>query len=172
MTFNLPRTYFFVGQVSYYALRVAVGMVSHVDLPLDNLMAALTMSASAEVLAAMGTSISISGLTKATRLPDESNGVLEQGEQHRLQKQGYAALCEFMQKLETPPATLCCGIRGRCSTCGSTQRNNCYCVSWRDEMVRVRNGKGGLVWVKKANEAAYKEKICREADWSVVSTDA
>lgn len=41
-------------QVSFYALRVPVGMVSHVDLPLDDLLAALVNSAPTEVLGGYG----------------------------------------------------------------------------------------------------------------------
>lgn len=148
-------------QVSLKALRVAVGLVAHVDLPLDDLLAAFTLSVSTEVLGAMGTNIPIADLTEATPLLDESTGADEQRQRHRLQKEGYAALCRFMQILETPP-TSSCGWRFRCSSCRSNQRNDCGCVSWKDEMVRVRNGKGGLVWVKKTNERAYKAKISRE----------
>lgn len=147
--------------MSFYALRVAVGMVSHVDLPLDDLLAALVNSASGELLGAMGTTISVpaSGLTEATPLPNEST----EADQHpqRLQKESYEALGQFLQKVESPPRS-CCGLRSsRCCSCGFTRRDGCDCISWRDEMVRVRNGKGGVVWVKQANVAAYKEKIDR-----------
>ena len=151
--------------MSFYAFRVAVGMVSNVDLPLDDLLAALVMSASTELLGTTEASIPAPSLTEATPLPDGWAGVEERQEQQRLQKQGYEALCKFMQRAESP-STACCGYRPRCSTCGSARRTDCACVNWRDEMDRVPNGKGGLVWVKKSNKAAYKEKIDREAAWS------
>lgn len=157
--------------MSFYALRVAVGMVSHVDLPLDDLLAALVATASADVLDAMGTSVSVPRLTESTPLPNDLTGVEAKQQLQRMHREGYAALCEFMQREESP-SSLCCGLRFQCATCGSTQSNDCGCVSWRDEMVRVRNGKGGLVWVKKTNKAAYEEKTKREAERCRTATDA
>lgn len=151
--------------MSLYALRVAVGMVSNVDLPLDGIMSALTMSASSEVLGAMGTSIPSPCMIESTPLPDDSTGVKVQRQGQGPHKEGYAALCRVMQRLETPP-TSCCGLRFRCSSCGSTQRDDCGCVSWREEMVRLQNGRGGLVWVKRTNETAYRAKISREVELS------
>lgn len=148
-------------QVSFYALRVAVGLVSHVDLPLDDLLAALTQSASDEVLSATDGSIFVPGFTEGTPLLDESAGVAEREQRQRLQEAGYAALCRFMEKVETPSSSCCRPLQ--CSSCGSSLRNRCICVSWRGEMVRVRNGRGGLVWVKRTNETDYKEKTRLEA---------
>ena len=105
----------------------------------------------------MGTGVSVADLAENTPLPSES----PEAGQHlqRLESEGYAALGRFTLRVESPPNS-CCGIfSSDCSSCGSTRRNECDCVSWRDEMVRVGNGKGGLVWVKRANAAAYKQKI-------------
>ncbi|CAM9330189.1 unnamed protein product [Laminaria digitata] len=145
-------------QVSLCALRMAVGMVSHVDLPLNDVVAALVKSASTEVLGAMPTGISARGQTQATLLPTESTT----GEvpPQKLQEEGYAALCHFMHGVEN--AMSCGGRRFKFFTCGSCTQIDPTCVNWRDEMVRVRNGKGGVVWVKKANEVAYREKIMAE----------
>lgn len=152
-----------IAQVSLLALRVAVGMVSHVDLPLDDLLAAVVRSASTEMLDGVRMSTSASGHTAATpSFRTSAEGDREQ-EPQRLQKDAYTAMCKFMQRFENPP-TRCCGSRFRCSTCGSTRSSDCYCVSWRAGMVRVQNGKGGLVWVKNTNEEAYAEKIAREAE--------
>lgn len=56
-------------------MRVAVGRVSHVNLPLDGLPAALVASASTDVLDAMGTSVSVPRLTESTPQPNELTGV-------------------------------------------------------------------------------------------------
>lgn len=153
----------YIVQVTLFALRVAVGMVSHVDLPLNDLLAAVVRSASTEVLGAMGTRIFASTLADAAQLRTESTGVERQPPPERLQKEGYLALCRFMQAAERP-STACCGTRFQCFSCGSVSHRNCVCISWRDQMVRVPNGKGGLVRVKRANEAAYTEKVRHEAE--------
>lgn len=146
--------------MTLYALRVAVGMVSHVDLPLNDVVAALVNSASTEVLGAWATSISAPGLTEATLLPTGStDGDVPP---QKLQEEGYAALCRFMQRVENE-STSRSGLRFKCFSCGSSKQNDPACESWRDKMVRVRNGKGGVVWVKTANEEAYTAKIAAEA---------
>lgn len=145
-------------------LRLAVGAVSHVDLPGNQYLAALANSVSTELLGAMGTSIPISDLTTAASslLEESAEGEL-QPPPKALQEKGYLAACQFMQTMENPPTT-CCISRFRCTTCGSTRHKDCFCISWRDVMVRVPNGKGGVAWVKKANMAAYVEKIKLEAE--------
>lgn len=149
-------------QTTLFAVRVAVGAVSHVDLPLNDLLAAVVKSASTEALGAMRTNVSASGPTGGDNpLFDASKGGVYQPPSERLQKEGYLALCQFMQRMESP-STACCGARFQCPSCGSTRSGDCVCVSWREGMVRVPNGKGGLVWVKKVNEVAYAEKIARE----------
>ena len=153
------------GQVTLHTLRVIGGAVFHVDLPLDDLLGAVVKSAATELMGAMGPSISVLGLTLSTPLPNESTGTEEQQRMRRMQEESYAAMCRFMKGVESPSSS-CCGQRFRCSSCGSTRRSRCVCVSWRDEMVRVGNGKGGLIWVKKSNEAAFKRKTDEEAERS------
>ena len=150
-----------IWQVSLFALRVAVGTVSNVDLPLDDFLDALVRSSSKDLLDGMGNTVPVSGTPVAAPLHSESSGDGRRLPPEKLQKAAYAALCQFMQTVESPSST-CCGFRARCSTCGSTRDAGCVCVRWKAEMARVPNGKGGLVWVKKTNEAAYVEKIARE----------
>lgn len=148
-------------QASLSALRLAVGMVSHVDLPLDDLLAAVVKSASIEVVEAMRKNIPVESPQFNVPLPNKSRGDAQQHPPERLQRQSYAALCKFMQSVERRSKSLL-RLRSKCPGCGSTQKQRCVCVSWKSKMVRVSNGKGGLVWVKTTNEAEYKAKIAVE----------
>ncbi|CAN0432903.1 unnamed protein product [Ascophyllum nodosum] len=60
-----------------------------------------------------------------------------------------------MQELESPRSQTSC-------TCLPYRRPPDPVVepmsSWRDKMVKVRNGSGGWAWVLKSNEAAYLNK--------------
>ena len=68
------------------ALRVAVGMVSHVDLPLDDTLAAMARSASTEVLGATEKSVSVPAPTYTAPLRAESTGAEQQLPAERLHK--------------------------------------------------------------------------------------
>lgn len=149
-----------IRQVCLYVARTAVGLVSHMDLPLDNLLQALAKSASTELLGAMWNTCPIPGQAESSVLANGASGANDTAGRQKLQKDGYGALCKYMQKMETPSKS-CCGWRSKCSSCESSRRNDCTCVSWKEGMTRVKNGKGGWVWVKKTNETAYAEKIAK-----------
>lgn len=136
---------FSFAQASLICLRLAVGMVAHVDLPVDDLLAAVAKSASTEVVEAMQTSTSYSDSSDAAA-----------------QRQSYAAMRKWMRIVETPSRSVF-NLRSKCPGCGSTQKQRCVCVSWKSQMVRVPNGMGGLVWVKTTNEADYKAKVALES---------
>lgn len=161
----------FIGQVSLLALRIAVGMVSLVDLPCNEYLAALANSASTDLLGTMGTTIPVSSLPgTASTLPGDTIGDENQPPSEKMQKEGYMAMCQFMQEMENP-STLCCRPKVKknaCVSCGSTRTTGCSCVNWRAVMVRVPNGKGGEAWVKKTNEEAYATKIRPEAGESAI----
>lgn len=70
--------------------------------------------------------------------------------QHR-QGEAYEALCRFMQEAERPSGS--CGVM--CCSQPSVGK------SWRDSMTQVENGSGGWVWIKTANEDAYRRKTQR-----------
>lgn len=136
-------------------LRLAVGMVSHVDLPLDNLLDAVVKSTSIEVLSAMGT---VSDLV--SRDPPFDAESPEYEDAKRLHGESYAALCHFMHEAENPNG--CCGLRFPWSSSRATQ--TAIGASWKDSMRQANNGRGGWVWVKNTNLAEYERKIAQEIE--------
>ena len=141
-----------------------MGIVSNVDLPLNALLDAVARSASpsTQLLGAMQRTCS-SERTTATLLPSEPVGCENVDEACKLQGASYTALCHFMRNVENQSKGWC-GFRFACSNCRSTRKAGCVCVSWRENMVQVENGRGGLVWVKKTNAEEYAEKIAQETE--------
>lgn len=131
------------------------------DLPLNDLLAAVVKSASGEFLEIMrrGT---------PGRSPDAASpqSTVARGAQRppakKQTQEAYAALCQFMLHVESSSST-CCGVRSQCPYCHASSRGDgCDCVSWKDRMVRVPNGRGAEVWVKTTNKAHYIDKVKRE----------
>lgn len=123
---------------------MAVGTVSNVDLPLNEVLGAAVQATGSELLDGMGTGIP--GSIGRDRVPDFALGAT--AEQKELQGTAYDFLCEFMRKAEPTRRAVripCC------------RRSNPR-VNWKDSMVQVRNRQGGWAWVLKENEKAYLAK--------------
>ena len=137
---------------------MAVGTVSNVDLPLNEVLGAIVQATGSELLERVG--------TEAPSAIKDGPGQMSAGGatdgRKILQGTAYKFLCEFMQEVEPsePPPP-------RWSTClschsPSVARTPPTCsVSWKDSMVQVRNRKRGWVWVLKENKDAY---LCSQQD--------
>lgn len=137
-------------------------MVSNVDLPLNALLNVVAQSASTDLLADMQRR-SHPESTAATLLSNEPARWETLGVADKLQGESYTALCNFMRSAENQGKG-CCGRRLACSSCRATRKAGCVCISWKDNMVQVNNGRGGSVWVKSENMANYTEKIAQETE--------
>lgn len=126
-------------------LRVGVGAVSHVDLPLNQVLSAFVQATGAELLNSMS---NVADTINSGSLPVFGEGATEAEIQgfKDLRGTAYEALCKFMREVElSPPQCLS----------GCLRRHRPTIVDWRDSMVQVRNRTGGRAWVLEENKAAY-----------------
>lgn len=128
-------------------LRVAVGVVSNVDLPLNEVLGAFVMATGAELLDGVG---KVPERIDSAALPVFSEGATRAEIEgfKDLRGTAYEALCKFVRDVEPSPPQRLCG----CFPC----RRTLAVVDWRDHMVQVTNPHtGGRAWVLKTNEEAY-----------------
>eukprot|EP00752_Nemacystus_decipiens_P012508 g11078.t2 len=136
-------------QVSLWILRVAVGTLSRVDLPLNGLLDAVAHATGAELVDGVARNASIAMNGDAVPVLGEGEGATNsQIERFRhLRGKAYEALCELMPKLESP--------RPRCSSaCLPFRRPTVAFVNWRDHAVQVEDHRG-WAWVLRTNKEAY-----------------
>ena len=143
-----------VPQSSLWILRVAVGIVSNVDLPLNETLGAIVEATGAKLLNGFGTQVSTSvSANQRGGLPvfgaDSTDG--QQREFVKLRARAYEFLCDFMHNMESSPPQGCYG----CLPFYSPPPTDESMVDWRDSMVQIRGRSGGWVWVLKKNEVAY-----------------
>ncbi len=140
-------------QASLWILRVAVGTVSNVDLPLDEVLGAMVQATGPELLEGMGTKPPSAVNDGPGPVP--SAGATD-GRRQVLQGEAYKFLCEFMQEVEPsqlpPPRLFGCLPCLHSSTPITPPTAS---VNWKDSMVQVRNARGGWAWVLKENMEAY-----------------
>lgn len=137
-------------QGSLWVLRVVVSTVSHVDLPLSELLGAFVKATGAELVDGVG---KVPGRISRAAVPVFGEGATTEEIQRfrRLRGNAYEALCEFMRDVETSPS----GRLSGCLPCCCTQA----VVNWRDSMVQVENPRTRrLAWVLKTNKDAYVGK--------------
>ncbi|CAM9909050.1 unnamed protein product [Ectocarpus sp. 12 AP-2014] len=130
-------------QASLWMLRVAVGTVSNVDLPLNEVLGAFVQATGAELLNSMS---KVPDTINSGSLPVFGEGATEEETKRftNLRGKAYKALCEFMRQKELSPPQRLSG----CLPCGCPT-----IVNWRDGMVQV-----GQAWVLKTNEEAYRRQ--------------
>ncbi|CAM9984147.1 unnamed protein product [Ectocarpus fasciculatus] len=130
-------------QASLWMLRVAVGTVSNVDLPLNEVLGAFVQATGAELLNSMS---KVADTINSGSLPVFGEGATEAETKRFIHLRGkaYKALCEFMRQKELSPPQRISG----CFPCGCPT-----IVNWRDSMVQV-----GQAWVLKTNEEAYRRQ--------------
>lgn len=138
-----------VPQASLWILRVAVGTVSNVDLPLNEVLGAAVKATGAELVDGIGTEAL--GTVNTDRPPLFGEGATDAKIQEFKDLQGpaYESLCNFMREAEASP-------RRRwswCLPCLSQSIPPTAC--WKESMVQERTRNGGWAWVLKENQAAY-----------------
>ncbi|CAM9917938.1 unnamed protein product [Ectocarpus fasciculatus] len=141
-------------KASLWILRVAVGTVSSVDLPLNQVLEAAVKATGAAVLDEMGTEVPNSVDSDPVPVFGEGATVEQKQEFMELQGTAYKFLCDFMQEAEpsTPRRLSACLPCCRPSTPPTDLTPT---VNWKDSMVQVRNSNGRWAWVLKKNEEAY-----------------
>lgn len=135
-------------QVSLWLLRVAVGTVSHVDLPFDSLVDAITKAFGAEVGGTVGVDVPASIFEGQCALSGIETTDVQSCKVKDLQGKAYAALCAFMRNIEHPAG----GHLAYCSCCAQPSVGR----DWKDSMVQVDDGDGGTAWVLRENQEAYE----------------
>lgn len=128
-------------------LRVAVGAVSNVDLPLNKVLGAFVMATGAELLDGVG---KVPDRISSAVLPVFSEGATgaEIDGFKDVRGKAYEGLCKFMRDVELSPPQCLSG----CLPCHRTLA----VVDWRDHMVQVRNPRTERrAWVLKTNEEVY-----------------
>lgn len=149
-------------QASLWILRVAVGTVSNVDLPLNEVLGAVVKATGAELLEGIGTEVP--STIKTDSFPAFGEGATEKQIQSFKELRGtaYEALCKFMQEAEPsqPPPRRCWP---RCRSRSSTPPPTPTTLSWEDSMVQVRNRNGRWAWVLNDNEKAYRARQAEAA---------
>ncbi|CAN0014690.1 unnamed protein product [Pylaiella littoralis] len=149
-------------QASLWILRTAVGFVSNVDLPMNEVLGAAVNTTGAALVDGIGTEVPSTINTDGISVLEEGEAGEKIKELKRLQGPAYEFLCEFMRKMEAPPPRRCFGCLPRSLSChrqssqstqvtGPTQSTGC----WKDKMVQERNGNGGWAWVLRDNQKAY-----------------
>lgn len=134
---------------------MAVGTVSNVDLPLNEVLGAMVQATGAELLEELGTKPpSAVNNNGPGSLP---SAAVADGRSQVLQGTAYKFLCEFMQEAEPsqlpPPRLFGClpCLRSSAPITPPTTSS----VHWKDSMVQVRNARGGWAWVLNENKDAY-----------------
>lgn len=124
-------------------LRLAVGTVSNVDLPLNEVLGAFVQATGAELLNSMS---KVADTINSGSLPVFGEGATEEETERFINLRGkaYEALCDFMRQKELSRPQC---ISGCLPCCCPTV------VNWRDNMVQV-----GQAWVLKTNEEAYRRE--------------
>ncbi|CAN0171033.1 unnamed protein product [Scytosiphon promiscuus] len=134
-------------QASLWVLRVAVGIVSHVDLPLNEVLGAAVKAAGTELVEGIGTEVPSTIRTDLSAF-EEGVPIAKIQEFKDLQGPAYRSMCELMGGAEMPPPRCC-------FWCPPCHRAPSLSISWKDSMVQERNGQGGWAWVLKTNREAY-----------------
>lgn len=134
-------------------MRVAVGCVANVDLPLHEMLSALVNATADEILSNVA----------SVPIPDGDQSVFNADAKHTeeqsdgfkdLHGSAYESLCTFMRKQERKDRARCCTL----FPCLSRETLKPTSVDWRDHMVQVENGIGGWAWVLKDNEQKYRRQ--------------
>ncbi|CAM9585483.1 unnamed protein product [Scytosiphon promiscuus] len=134
--------------VSLWMLRVGVGVMSNVDLPLNGVLEAFVQATGAEVLNSMS---GVPDTISSDSLPAFGAGAPEADVKKfkLLRGKAYEALCAFMRDVESlhPP-------RSGCLPFGCLGPSDIF--DWRTSMVQVKNPRTGRhAWVLKTNKKAY-----------------
>ena len=136
--------------MSLWILRVAVGTMSNVDLPLNDLLSAVAHATGAELVDGVATEVS--NAVRDDPVPVFGEGATDSQIQgfKTLRGKAYEALCEFMPKVESP--------HSRCRSCclPFCGRSTTF-LNWRDYMIQAENPntRGGGAWVLRTNKEAY-----------------
>ncbi|CAM9290372.1 unnamed protein product, partial [Hapterophycus canaliculatus] len=134
-------------QGSLWVLRVAVGAVSHVDLPLDEVLGAFVKATGAELVASMS---NVTESIGSAAIPEFGEGATQDEIDRFIHLRGtaYKALCDFMSGVESPGCLPGCLPRRRTRV-----------VDWRKNMDRVQNPRTRRwAWVLRGNKDAYVRK--------------
>lgn len=126
---------------------MGVGAVSHVDLPLNDLLSAFVQATGAEVLDSMS---KVSVTIGSGSIPVFGEGAKEAEIEKftRLRGEAYRALCTFMHDVDSR--------RQRRSGCLPCRGPRQPFIDWRKSMVQVENPRTGrYAWVLNENKDAY-----------------
>lgn len=138
-----------VSQGSLWLLKIAVGFVANVDLPLHDMLGALVNATAAGVLDA----------AENAPIPDYDQSVFNADAKHtegqnpefkELTGEAYEALCAFMREQE-PKERARCSCLPLLSKRAPAPRG----VDWREHMVQIEGCIGGWAWVRKENAMEY-----------------
>lgn len=140
--FYHPHPLCAASQGALWLLKIAIGTVSNVDLPLHAVLGAVINTAAGEMLDSMPRNFNA----------DATIEVGQSEEFKRLHGPAYEALCKFLENAEPRKEALCCRCLRR--FCGKAPASRG--TDWRDHMVRVKNGIGGWAWVRRSNAEAYR----------------
>lgn len=132
-------------------MRVAVGTVANVDLPLHDMLGALIKATTAEALNNVA-SVSISDRDRSVFSADAKHTEGQTEDFKDLHGPAYESLCAFMRKREREELPRC---SSRFLPFSSTRPRSQTAVDWRDNMVEVENGIGGWSWVLRNNKDNY-----------------
>lgn len=128
-----------------------MGTVSHVDLPINELLGALVTGMDAEVVDAVGTKVA-DYLGRSAFKPDASCLDGQSGEFKKLHGPAYESLCAFMRRLEKRANLHARMVR--IIPCISRKPTSTF-VDWKASMEQVPDHSGGWLWVLKKHAAEY-----------------
>lgn len=138
---------------------MAVGTVSNVDLPLNQVLDAAVKATGAAVLDGIGTEVPNSIDDDAVPVFGEGATAAQKQGFKDLQGAAYQFLCDFMQGAEPSSPRRLSGCLPCCRPITPPTDLTPPPVSWKDSMVQVRNRNGRWAWVLKKNEEAYRRGI-------------
>lgn len=145
----------YVAQGTLWLVRVAVGSVANVDLPLHDMLNALVMATATEVLNTVASEMPIADTEQSVFNADAKHTEKQSEYFKELHGSAHESLCAFMRKQERKEDRAQCCTFLRCFS-GETPKPTG--VDWRDHMVQVENGIGGWAWVLKDNEQKYRRQ--------------
>lgn len=135
-------------------VKIAVGVVSHVDLPLHDMLGALFKATTAEVVDNVQ-NVRASDNNRSLFNADAEREEGQTKEFKDLHGEAYESLCEFMREKESTKRAGCLTFLPWRSREAPTTTDD---VDWRTHMVQVKNGIGGWAWVMNENKEAYTVK--------------
>lgn len=141
-----------VSQASLWILRVAVGIVSNVDLPLNDVLGAAVKATGAALVDGIGTEVPSTINTDRVSVFAEGETAAKTQQCKNLQGAAYDSLCKFMREVEASPPR---GWFG-CPRCH--RQSTPPAVNWKTSMVQERNRNGGWAWVLKENLIFFQNR--------------